>query len=364
MFTVRIRYVGVDGEENICDEQVEQPLFQRIQLCIAHDLNPQANELTIRFRPSHRVPDLVRYTYVRERLTPEGVVPTGTLCPLNGASHPGLGIPLGRPPVATDLNPVVFLLESPHDEEISRELIPVGPAAGSTGRQIHDNRVPLANLIGAALGDRYPAQSEFAVIICNPVPYPTSCRLKPLKNEAQEWRDFVYNEFMGLASICKDFRCRLRQYNPSVIINACTGRELKPRDDAQGRRFLPPNRLVDREINRYLAGQDPGRQFDYRYLIKSRKDRTGLTCFPASDVYVMEIAHPTGWRGRYPFRLSPKTSRATVWRSRQIQSWRALLRRLHPRRCLSRSARLFRLRLCPTQRSRNGRSGAPGAKTP
>jgi hypothetical protein len=90
---------------------------------------------------------------------------------------------------------------------------------GSTGANIQRHLYHLAALLGSVgVG---AGVNELPLVIANPVPYPTSCRLSLVKHWA--WRDQLFSEFMKLKVIQTSFHQRLRDYRPVAIINACTG---------------------------------------------------------------------------------------------------------------------------------------------
>ena len=136
---------------------------------------------------------------------------------------------------------------------------------------------------------------EVPVIICNPVPYPTSCRL-PLTNhrEHTKWRDEVFAGCIGHQPISQAFRNNLIRYQPMAIINACTG--------YTGR---TAKRHVRSEISAAFGGSIA---CPHRYARQSRepsplvardhKDKQVAALFPASSpnpIVHIELPHPSDW---------------------------------------------------------------------
>ena len=138
---------------------------------------------------------------------------------------------------------IVLLLESPHKYEYQPGNIncPIAPANGTTGENIHRCLSTVLSGIRAKHIEVRPSESELLlrgrhVIISNPIQYQTSLHAihgqsvqdspwDTLRNNV--WKT-LWNDEDGHVKQC--FLGRLNTYNPSLIINACTG-ALTPNDD-------------------------------------------------------------------------------------------------------------------------------------
>ena len=131
---------------------------------------------------------------------------------------------------------VLLLLESPHVDEygrhagltsMSQSLWPIAPAQSATGRRIEKY---LAEVLKS--GDLSRELCDGArVIVANPVPYQASLgsilevpdaspyRKRIIKEHV---RDAVWETLWNIEAVRRDFRDRLRQYAPGVVISACT----------------------------------------------------------------------------------------------------------------------------------------------
>lgn len=137
---------------------------------------------------------------------------------------------------------IVLLLESPHKDEYTDEdriyciNQPQAPASGNSGTKIDEC---LCNLITKITQDPGNAELDVSrhivhgshVIISNPIPFQTSLHAvhhgEPLEDSDDYlWatlRDFVWRTLWREQRIRRHFHARLKRYNPSLIINACTG---------------------------------------------------------------------------------------------------------------------------------------------
>ena len=118
---------------------------------------------------------------------------------------------------------VLLLLESPHKNEYKYDPEPeslqsIAPAQGATGNNIQRH---FPEVLKCGLS---PALCDGAsVVIANPIPYQTS--LVSISDEPRKWRpvrDAVWAALWNNRVVKAHFAERLRQYNPHVVINACT----------------------------------------------------------------------------------------------------------------------------------------------
>ena len=129
---------------------------------------------------------------------------------------------------------IVLLLESPHKDEYQPGNIncPIAPAMGTTGDNIDRClgtvlRDIKKDLINAGLNEAEFIKSGGHVIISNPIQFQTSLHAIHGKSLQKKWvtlRNNVWWTLWNEQRIQRNFRARLKRYNPSLIINACTGK--------------------------------------------------------------------------------------------------------------------------------------------
>lgn len=169
-----------------------------------------------------KVPDVHRYTI----LWPENA---GAPC-LRPHTERGSGFEdsafLDRAPELSESDRVVLLLlESPHIKEYkcdcSGRLRPVAPAQGNTGTRIKEH---LATVLKNGLCRDLCDGAK--VVIVNPVRYQAS--LGSILMESMERKDrltvkeAVWAVLWNIEAVREDFWTRLRDYNPDIVIDACT----------------------------------------------------------------------------------------------------------------------------------------------
>lgn len=127
---------------------------------------------------------------------------------------------------------IVFLLESPHKDEykdagnvynISR---PQVPANGRSGKSINRH----LHTVLSRIEEHHLIVPDCHVIISNPIPFQASLHAihgRPLKNGRnchwKKFRDYIWRTLWAEQRIRQSFRARLSRYNPSLVINGCTG---------------------------------------------------------------------------------------------------------------------------------------------
>lgn len=128
------------------------------------------------------------------------------------------------PQDAEDAPSLILLLESPHKDEYTKDGLfrPIAPAMGQTGDKID---AYLEGLTNEFLGRSLWKENRINVILCNPVQFQASVfeiHKKPLQNPTIKgirnklWKDLFDHGEREL------FLKRLKSYNPTAIINACT----------------------------------------------------------------------------------------------------------------------------------------------
>lgn len=129
------------------------------------------------------------------------------------------------PPIANTT--IVLLLESPHkDEYCYRQsgVFPIAPAQGITGKGIENK---LREVISEAFQMESITVKDgfYPVILSNPVPWQASLHYcyKDDTNMHSDLKNLIWRRLWKLESIKADFKRKLNQYSPVLIINACTG---------------------------------------------------------------------------------------------------------------------------------------------
>lgn len=164
------------------------------------------------FAPDRRVQDKQRYTLESHNGRWELRYMNG-----NRASNPF------TPEYDQELVPgqadIVLLLESPHKDEYTKDLRPLGPARGSTGRQLQQYLCSHVLPILLHHGLHLDLNRRYALCLVNPIPFQTSLG-HVLTKSNRALRDSVW---MALWGSCQgDFEQRMADYNPEIIWNACT----------------------------------------------------------------------------------------------------------------------------------------------
>lgn len=122
-------------------------------------------------------------------------------------------------------NICLLIIESPHKEEYCRgsEFVPVAPAQGKTGENIEKY---FCKIVNANDEIKKLFTDNMQLVICNPVQFQTSLyelhRYPTLKKYAEVKAQIWYELFENYGEKEK-FIERIREYEPKIIINACTG---------------------------------------------------------------------------------------------------------------------------------------------
>lgn len=279
------------------------PLLSDIwkNVCLAQE----GDDYAITFRSADAVADRIRYRYRAGGLEH---VEENDLAFWTAPFKPGARV--DQPVQAS----ILLLLESPHFDEVSPCLEPYCPAAGETGKRIHSCTGQLGQLLQQVCGDHLVDGTP--LILSNPVPHPASCRVSLGENGWPWWKELVFSNLLTrVPEIQEGFQSRLDQYQPKVIINACTKLagtnpktpnvhledsgtyKFQERSSKSRRRGAPtaPKTLVEGEFQRYLRRKG----FTYK---RSEFDET-LSFVPEQnqedstdpDVYCLDLPHPSSW---------------------------------------------------------------------
>ena len=117
-------------------------------------------------------------------------------------------------------NPIVIILESPHDKEYDAEFNPIAPANGSTGKKIENELCNVLYLINREISLNI---KDRPVLLVNPIPYQTSLHYLLKTKIDSKIRNMVWKELWRQDTTLKeDFIKRIESYKPYIILNATT----------------------------------------------------------------------------------------------------------------------------------------------
>lgn len=306
--TVRFR------RNRVCVEEfsllVGESDFGKVKKALSETVLEEAGGgLIVTFDLSKPVPDVIRYWMFGEKWANED--DTSWMKSPRGTK----GFPWGRPPRKGETDGILLLLESPHRDEVSPDLEPFVPAAGTgqggSGRLLHFHKEALIYFLTRELGLAFTGKRT-PVIIGNPFPFAASLRTRGL---AEKLRDEVWIRAMLRTRFRRDLFRRLRKYKPRIIINACTGNK-----DAKG----SPKALTRYLIDEYLASKGIARVVRVAYSHSIQKDPSSgevtheALIEPYADLenaecYVVEVPHPAGWRGWQPENWFPDDGDYEEW---------------------------------------------------
>lgn len=121
---------------------------------------------------------------------------------------------------------IILLLESPHCDEFNSNKIPIAPAQGETGKLIDKNIFNvLEEILSSEEKSIFNEGDNIRIIIANPIQYQTSLYMyhnRKLEDEYQTLRNRCWRAIWNEKNIKDDFKERIKRYNPTLIINACT----------------------------------------------------------------------------------------------------------------------------------------------
>ncbi len=191
---------------------------------IKYSLNIDDKFLDSFFREDKKVPDTYRYTLKKEKYFYNISSPNKKISKYCKFHDQHIHMEKGE-------KTLVFLLESPHNDEYlyeNNDLFPICPANGLTGQRIES---AFSNVLyNAKYYSDLPPLDNTKVILCNPIQWQTSLHFFYIDRSISiksELRDHVWNLLWENDSIKNNFINRLKNYNPVLIINACTGNNNK-----------------------------------------------------------------------------------------------------------------------------------------
>lgn len=108
----------------------------------------------------------------------------------------------------------IIILESPHIDEFNTNGIAIGPAQGSTGKNIRSLLIQLLQPQTVYL------QRKYRLMLVEAIPYQCSNNTSPIdRTNTNRLFKKMWRNYGGKI----DFENRINQYRPDVILNACTG---------------------------------------------------------------------------------------------------------------------------------------------
>lgn len=134
----------------------------------------------------------------------------------------------------------LIIIESPHKDEYTKDsrFLPIGPAQGTTGLKIEHYFEELFNKNIYDKFDKSELSDIYNIIICNPVQFQTSL-YEVHKQPLTKFPTVRNNMWKALYSNSAEnhFLERLKSYNPSIIINACTSKLKKNIEETLSNNF-------------------------------------------------------------------------------------------------------------------------------
>ncbi len=120
---------------------------------------------------------------------------------------------------------IIIILESPHEKEYDKGLIPIAPAQGNTGVNIKNKICNVLNEIPEKDKELLNG-SEYRLLIINPVPFQTSLfelHGKSIKGMYKTLRNNVWKTlWFHKKELKTDFKTNILNSNPVIILNCCT----------------------------------------------------------------------------------------------------------------------------------------------
>lgn len=199
--------------------------IEKIRTSDSSHVQPVGNDVLVEnfFGMKNKVPDVSRYRICKNGNIIPHFDQSGQIRDISGQELKR------RLQQQSQIRNIVLLLESPHKDEYERDITcPKAPACGSTGRNIKRH---LHEVLSHIENQKLIVPSCH-VVISNPVPFQTSLHAihgNSLKDkDGCRWatlRDYVWLTLWDEKRIRSWFQARLKRYNPSLIVNACTSHQ-------------------------------------------------------------------------------------------------------------------------------------------
>lgn len=103
---------------------------------------------------------------------------------------------------------LAIIVESPHIDEYDYRNNPIGPAMGTTGRNINNKII-----------EKFELEETYKLVFVEAVSYQCSAGNSPIEEQK---RDEVFKAVWHNGGK-EDFVARLKKISPDIILNACTG---------------------------------------------------------------------------------------------------------------------------------------------
>ena len=171
------------------------------------------------------VPDVYRYDI--RRCENGFTLSSFDVCEVNSLRHNRYN---DLPAANGETDTLVVVVESPHRDEYYNTNLscPIaaaqGDTSGGTGFGIKCHLSQIVNRIACNIPNM---ENEYRVIIANPIPWQASLASlhegSPRKSPWKNLRDAVWKTLWNIGAVKCDFLTRLNNYNPSIVVNACTG---------------------------------------------------------------------------------------------------------------------------------------------
>ena len=152
---------------------------------------------------------------------------------------------------------LVVVVESPHKDEYCNENLscPIAAAQGDTiGDTGYGIEHHLANIVNQITYNIPDMADEYRVIIANPIRWQTSLFSlhgeSPRNSPWNKLRDAIWSALWSIDAVRCDFLDRLCKYNPSIVVNACTGGSGNDGFNAEVDQFLLCNNVIPDENRR------------------------------------------------------------------------------------------------------------------
>lgn len=286
---IRVRFLDIQGRP--CGE-IGQEVAPALLAALRDRIDPavyleqSADRVVLPFYERQRVPDVVRYEYNAD---------TGQLTDVEDLGRFGSKeVPIGRLVTEVDQQGVLFILESPHEDEVNHLLEPRYPAVGDTGARIHQHRERWARLLR-----QLPVSARscrVSIILCEPLPHPASLRLR-LKGKVKRVRNDLFRKAMGIKAVEAWFLQRLEMYAPALVINACTGSiETPNRPEPACRNGPDPHKDPKAVVRAMLDGWAVDRAVGRSSYTSCKVDGTRrLMKLPVPELRLVEFPHPASW---------------------------------------------------------------------
>ncbi|HHQ4709279.1 TPA: hypothetical protein ACSP0D_003392 [Aeromonas veronii] len=164
------------------------------------------------FTASHRVPDVWRYTIS----SMEGAMRLHSIDRSDALPNSNYDDRPATDAIGTRV--IQLVLESPHTSEYTDNLVPKGPAQGTS---VGDAGGAIEKYLHLVLKKIELPEGRFSILVTNPIPY--MCSLGRFTGSlVPAVRDSVWERIWAMPSFPKNFVSRTAMYLPEYVVNCCT----------------------------------------------------------------------------------------------------------------------------------------------